>query len=339
MCIRLFFQTHQDEIDELPDVLVDRVTLLPEILLQSRAESTRKSYTNAFNRWRKWAISNGIGSGDILPARALPVAVYLTSLMQFAKTPKPIVNAFYSIKWFHDINDLHSPTDSKLVINVLESAKRILSKPINKKEPVTVDLLQSVHHDLYAEGNILSQRTICALLLAFAGFLRSSELLSIRRSDILIHSSHMEVFIESSKTDRYRDGAWIVIARTGTLLCPVVNLEKYFVWANLTMESSSYVFCALSSTKHGYKLKNGNKHISYSTMRDLFQKAIAPHVTDITKYCLHSLRSGGATAAANKGVQDRLFKRHGRWVSEQAKDGYVKDNLEERLLVSRCLGL
>jgi hypothetical protein len=119
----------------------------------------------------------------------------------------------------------------------------------------------------------------------------------------------------------------------------VVNLEKYFSWANFTTDSSFYVFCALSFTKHGYKLKNGNKHISYSTMRDLFQKVIAPHVTDITKYCLHSLRSGGATAAANKGVKDRIFKRHGRLVSEQAKDGYVKDNLEERLLVSRCLGL
>lgn len=27
----------------------------------------------------------------------------------------------------------------------------------------------------------------------------------------------------------------------------------------------------------------------------------------------HFLRAGGATAAANNGVSDRLFKRHGRW--------------------------
>ena len=48
---------------------------------------------------------------------------------------------------------------------------------------------------------------------------------------------------------------------------------------------------------------------------------------------------GGATAAANAGVQDRMFKRHGRWVSENAKDGYVKDNLDSRLLVSQSLGI
>ncbi len=48
---------------------------------------------------------------------------------------------------------------------------------------------------------------------------------------------------------------------------------------------------------------------------------------------------GGATAAENAGVHDRMFTRHGRWVSENAKDGYVKDNLDSRLLVSQSLGI
>ena len=41
---------------------------------------------------------------------------------------------------------------------------------------------------------------------------------------------------------------------------------------------------------------------------------------------LHTLRSGDATATANAGVNDSLFKRHGRWQSDKAKDGFVKDN-------------
>lgn len=57
------------------------------------------------------------------------------------------------------------------------------------------------------------------------------------------------------------------------------------------------------------------------------------------QFGLHSLRSGGASAAANAGVPDRFFKRHGRWKSENAKDGYVKDSLDERLKVSHNLGL
>ena len=54
---------------------------------------------------------------------------------------------------------------------------------------------------------------------------------------------------------------------------------------------------------------------------------------------LHSLRSGGATAAANAGVNDRLFKRHGRWRTDKAKGGYVKDNLDVLLSVSKSLEL
>ena len=63
-------------------------------------------------------------------------------------------------------------------------------------------------------------------------------------------------------------------------------------------------------------------------------------VPDISAISTHSLRSGGATAAANAGVPDRLFKRHGRWASESAKDGYVQDFLSfYRLSVSKALGI
>ena len=54
---------------------------------------------------------------------------------------------------------------------------------------------------------------------------------------------------------------------------------------------------------------------------------------------LHSLREGGMTAVANAKVPDRLFRKHGRWKTEVAKDGYVEDSLEERLSVSSSLGL
>jgi hypothetical protein len=39
------------------------------------------------------------------------------------------------------------------------------------------------------------------------------------------------------------------------------------------------------------------------------------------------LRSGGASAAANAGVPDQMFKRHDTWCSENPKDGYVKVSL------------
>ena len=46
-------------------------------------------------------------------------------------------------------------------------------------------------------------------------------------------------------------------------------------------------------------------------------------------------QGGGATAAANAGIRDRMFKRRGLWASENAKDGYVEDNLDSMLSVSK----
>ena len=74
-------------------------------------------------------------------------------------------------------------------------------------------------------------------------------------------------------------------------------------------------------------------------MRELLLEKLAHVGLDPKSYELHSLRSGGATAAANAGVPDRLFKRHGRWRSENAKDGYVKDSLTSRLSVTKGLGV
>ena len=98
-----------------------------------------------------------------------------------------------------------------------------------------------------------------------------------------------------------------------------------------------HLFRAIVRTKNGIQLcKQG---LSYTRMRELLREKLTDVGLDANKFGLHSLRSGGATAAANAGVPDRLFKRHGRWRSENAKDGYVKDTLSCRIEVSKAIGL
>ena len=79
--------------------------------------------------------------------------------------------------------------------------------------------------------------------------------------------------------------------------------------------------------------------MSYSQVRELVLSQFKEIQLDVRKYGLHSLRAGGATAAANRGVPNKLFKRHGRWKSETTKDRYVQDSMSSRLSVSRSLGL
>ena len=52
--------------------------------------------------------------------------------------------------------------------------------------------------------------------------------------------------------------------------------------------------------------------ISYTCMWEHFKRKIGKLGYNPTDFGLHSLQSGGATKAANAGVPDRLFKRHGR---------------------------
>jgi hypothetical protein len=40
---------------------------------------------------------------------------------------------------------------------------------------------------------------------------------------------------------------------------------------------------------------------------------------------------------ANSDINDRVWKRHGRWKSDSSKDGYVVDSVDKRLQVSTSL--
>ncbi|XP_068204659.1 uncharacterized protein [Palaemon carinicauda] len=135
------FQCFSDDIEELPEVLAEKVPLIPELRVSVRADSTTKSYMNAFQRWKFWASSNSVREDDILPAKPFIFALYLCSLVQSASTPSPVIKAFYSVKYVHDLYGLKSPTKSILVKNLLEAAKRRLSHSVVRKEPITSKIL------------------------------------------------------------------------------------------------------------------------------------------------------------------------------------------------------
>jgi len=138
--------------------------------------------------------------------------------------------------------------------------------------------------------------------------------------------------------DQLRRGDEVVVPRTGSRTFPVTMLEHFMAVNNMSPDDQRYIFRPLQRTKNGESLRESG-WISDTCLRDLCNKKIAALGFPAHEFGLHSLRVGGATAAANAKVPDRLFKRHGRWKSENAKDGYVKDSLDSKLEVSKNLGL
>ena len=103
-------------------------------------------------------------------------------------------------------------------------------------------------------------------------------------------------------------------------------------------DPETFLFCALVSKDGTWKLNLSGKSMTYKAAR-LELKHFSSLIGINKDYTWHSFRHGGASQAAAGGVPDRLFKKHGRWRSEKAKDGYVHESVEELLSVSQTLKL
>ena len=122
-----------------------------------------------------------------------------------------------------------------------------------------------------------------------------------------------------------------------TVSCPFHILNINVCAANLDLSSSLLFFRSLHFQRATSTYSLRSTGISYTRTREIVLQAFAELGFPKRLFGLHSLRAGAAFAAVNAGVSDRLFKRHGRWKTDRAKDGYIKDKLESLLSVSRSL--
>ena len=277
-----------------------------------------------------------------MPATPTTVCLYISSLVIQRVSVSVLEASFYSVNRFHEVSLRDNPCDDRLVKLCLEGSKRVLAKPVNKKLPITVEMLNKIV-DRYGKDNAnLSDLRICALcLLGFSGFFRYSELSNILMKDIKFFDTHVEINIQRSKTDIYRRGNKVFIAKTGKKLCPVSLLLRYIKSANLNLDSSEYLFTSVQFLKstQSYRVCNRFKPLSYTRAREIFLDTLGVLGYDKSQFCLHSLRSGGVSVAAQNNVSDRLLRAHGRWVTDKSKDGYIQDDLYSKLMVSRNLDL
>ena len=69
-------------------------------------------------------------------------------------------------------------------------------------------------------SNLRDLRTALLFVLGFYGLFRINELLDVQASDILVHDDHLEINVKSSKTDQFRQGNIVFIAKSGDATCP-----------------------------------------------------------------------------------------------------------------------
>jgi len=201
--------------------------------------------------------------------------------MTETKTTSPLESAVHSIAWIHKLGGEQSPTEHPLMKSILAGAQRLLAHHTTK-EPITVsqleqlvtckaDAMASLYMYMY---NI---RSVVICLLAFAAFLCFDELAKLVLSDVEFKRNMLQLFIESSEMDQYRDGAWLVVASSGKVTCPVALISHYLDRVKLSYDSP--LFCQLSKTKFGYKPRL--KCVSYTRLRELVLEAFKDITPDI----------------------------------------------------------
>jgi integrase len=239
----------------------------------------------------------------------------------------------------HNLHGYADPTNSTIVRNLLDTSKRVGYKPVNKKDAITVNIIKKLFAKYSDSTDLFIVRDLAMIILCFCGFLRYDEMSNIRCKDLcFVEDSHLKIHIVKSKTDQYRQGHDVLLSKLENGTCPLQCLKLYVKLAKIDLNNSDYLFKALYKTRNGVGLRHMNKRLSYTRTKEVICARVKEFAPRGFKFGLHSLRAGGASAAANAKVNDRCWRRHGRWKSDAAH-GYIEDSISNKLSVSQNLGL
>ena len=306
---------------------------VPDLIDAGRARSTKEKYQRAWNKWTEFCSNFDITP---LPATPFDIAVYFNYLLTTRGTRGCVTDAMYGIRWGHIRAGHLPPTDHPFVKLAYDGAVRLSNfEGTKKKEPFTASMLQALV-DINQLDDLMYFRFVMICLLGFTAFMRLDELLNLKVKDIQFHHGYMTIAIPKCKNDQTREGNVIHLAELESKYCPVVNTAIFI--HTLGLDADHFLICKLAKTKAGHN-PIGTYKMSDSYIRKHFNNLVKTHFPDMTNISPHSLRAGGASAAAENGVPDRMISKHGRWRSEGARNGYIKDSVANRLSVSRKLGL
>ena len=204
-----------------------------------------------------------------MPTRPLDAAPYLEHLIQGDTSSSALHPASCGISWANKLYGFPDSCQDPLVKNILEAGVRISAKPVVKKESITPEMISSICLKYASPSANLSSLRIAALFItAYCAFLRFDELAELRCCDVNYNNSdYVKITNGSSKTDVYRDGSSVLLARTGPGNCPYTILSRYFHLAALNCNSSDFVFRNLVYHKSTPSYSLGSRRMSYFRAR------------------------------------------------------------------------
>jgi integrase len=242
-----------------------------------------------------------------------------------------------AMAWFHAVAGYETPTKSPKAVALLAGARRLLAAPARRMEPATLGIVQRVASTAALSTELTHQRLLFYVVIAYFGFFRFSDLRQLRLKHFQF-TEHLTVHLPRSKTDQFRKGDVVLIAKlAGKQYCPYATAKRFIDRLKACHGSSSETFVMANITRKSGEERIASTCIAANTMTTQLRILLTGLGLSAGNFSLHSLRAGGATAAAAAHAPRELIKLHGRWKSD-CVDRYIEVTACDRLTVSAVIG-
>ena len=275
------------------------------------APSTSSTYQAAFNQYTTFCRSHQLQPAPLLEANLM---LYVSQL-SLNSSPSTIKSHLAAIK--HHVLLLgyhqHIPPFPRLYM-LTRAIKRITGNAQNKPKRLPITIMHLTRLKDYLASNFCKHdqdMLWAAFTTAFFGFLRSSEFVApttktfdpeqtLLVSDVTTKHSHIHLNIKASKTDPFRHGCTIRLARTNSPTCPVTSLLQLYRIHPKTGPLFTYA---------------DGTYLTRRRLNAILKKAIPSQIGE-GQTSSHSFRIGAATTAAAAGFPRWLIQQLGRWNSD-----------------------
>ncbi|EFJ51734.1 hypothetical protein VOLCADRAFT_87503 [Volvox carteri f. nagariensis] len=333
-------------------------TQFAQVAGQTLAPRTSNDYARSWEPFREWWMARRL-PGSIYDTPGEAVALNLLSLLNSSKEdkvgPGRVRTASAAISSYFRLASRAPPTEHPACSIVRDLAeKQLQGRKLEHDalEPADVTVLARLVSG--PEPPLDQLMTVTAVVVMFAGFFRFDDAaeISIHEDLLVITATGMDVFIPRSKTDQQRQGHWVPIARVGGATCPMGLTERLLTLGGYKRRpdtpdedvgpllrpvqwnrAGGYLSGPLTGT-----VAQPIHSLSYPAFCHRLNKTL--QAAGITRrITAHSMRIGGNSTAADRGVPADLRKVHGRWCSDAMVQHYTRRDGEAKLSVSRSLGL
>ena len=296
-----------------PARLDETINAATEYAEAARSPNTLKAYRSDVEDFSTYCRVE-LGGVNPLPADLETIALYITDMARERRLKtSTIERRLASISAWHRRAGVPSPTEERLVREVMKGIRRKEGSAQKQAAPLTVGVLKRVLSAMHERDPktgevrpaVLRDRAL--LLVGFAGSFRRSELSALRASDLeFFEGRGVVVLVRSSKTDTAGSGEAVGVPygnREET--CPVTNLERWVSFSGCSGEEP--LFCQID--RHG-NLKDGV--LSGDGINGVVKKRVKDAGLDPDRYSGHSLRAGLPTSASEAKVGMEAWMPHTR---------------------------